>query len=43
MKSTFQANNSASREDFSSEIDGIGLHFTYTLNQLFKQSRISPL
>ncbi|MBT5273767.1 MAG: SPOR domain-containing protein [Flavobacteriales bacterium] len=43
MKSTFQANNSASGEDFSSEIDGIGLHFTYTLNQLFKQSKISPL
>ncbi len=42
MKSTFQANNSALGE-FSSEIDGMGLHIGYSVNQLFKQSRISPL
>ncbi|MDP7567002.1 MAG: SPOR domain-containing protein, partial [Flavobacteriales bacterium] len=43
MKSTFQANNSALGEGFSSEIDGMGLHIGYSVNQLFKQSRISPL
>ena len=43
MKSTFQANNSALGKDFSSEIDGMGLHIGYSVNQLFKQSRISPL
>ena len=43
MKSTFQAYNTDLAEGFSSEIDGIGLHFTYTVNQLFKQSKISPL
>ena len=43
MKSTFQANNSALSEGFTSEIDGIGLHIGYSVNQLFKQSIISPI
>ena len=41
MKSTFSTDNGA--ESFSSEIDGMGLHIGYSVNQLFKQSRISPL
>ena len=41
MKSTFQANNDIA--EFKSEVDGMGLHIGYSLNQLFKQSRISPL
>ena len=41
MKSTFSTDNGA--ESFSSEIDGMGLHIGYSVNHLFKQSRISPL
>ena len=41
MKSTFQSNNGI--EEFKSEVDGMGLHIGYSANQLFKQSRISPL
>jgi len=41
MKSTFSADNGT--ESFDSEIDGMGLHIGYSVNQLFKQSRISPL
>jgi hypothetical protein len=41
MKSTFQANNDIA--EFKSEVDGMGLHIGYSVNQLFKQSRISPL
>ena len=29
-------------ESFKSNVDAIGLHFGYTLNSVFKQSRISP-
>ena len=28
--------------NFKSEVDAIGLHFGYTLNSVFKQSRVSP-
>lgn len=41
MKSTFSTVNV--NESFDSEIDGMGLHIGYLVNQLFKQSRISPL
>jgi len=41
MKSTFQSNNGV--EEFKSEVDGMGLHIGYSVNQLFKQSRVSPL
>ncbi len=41
MKSTFKAKNET--ESYKSEIDGVGLHLGYSVNQLFKQSRISPL
>ena len=41
MKSTFSTDNGA--ESFSSEIDGMGLHIGYSVNHLYKQSRISPL
>jgi len=41
MKSTFQSNNGI--EEFKSEVDGMGLHIGYSVNQLFKQSRVSPL
>ncbi len=41
MKSTFQSNNGT--EEFKSEVDGLGLHIGYLVNQLFKQSRVSPL
>ena len=41
MKSAFSTDNGA--ESFDSEIDGMGLHIGYSVNQLFKQSRISPL
>ena len=41
MKSTFQSNNGL--DEFKSEVDGMGLHIGYSVNQLFKQSRVSPL
>jgi hypothetical protein len=41
MKSTFSTDNGT--ESFASEIDGKGLYIGYSVNQLFKQSRISPL
>lgn len=41
MKSAFNSDNGT--ESFDSEIDGMGLHIGYSVNQLFKQSRISPL
>jgi len=37
--SFFEKNEDAS---FKSNVDAIGLHFGYTLNSIFKQSRISP-
>jgi hypothetical protein len=40
MKSTFQSINVI--EEFKSEVDGMGLHIGYSVNQLFKQSRVSP-
>ena len=40
MKSTFQSINGI--EEFKSEVDGMGLHIGYSVNQLFKQSRVSP-
>ena len=30
-------------ENFKSDVDGFGLHLGYTVNQIFKQSKISPL
>lgn len=41
MKSTFKSNNDL--DEFKSEVDGMGLHIGYSVNQLFKQSRVSPL
>ena len=41
IKTAFSANNGI--EDFKSDIDGFGLHVGYTINQIFKQSKISPL
>ena len=41
MKSTFSTDNDT--ESFSSEIDGMGLHIGYSVNHLYKRSRISPL
>ena len=41
MKSTFSTDNGT--ESFSSEIDGMGLHIGYSVNHLYKRSRISPL
>ena len=37
--SFFEKNEDAS---FESNVDAVGLHFGYTLNSIFKQSRISP-
>jgi hypothetical protein len=41
VKTSFVANNEI--EKFSSDVDGFGLHLGYTVNQIFKQSKISPL
>jgi len=41
VKTSFAANNEI--EKFSSDVDGFGLHLGYTVNQIFKQSKISPL
>jgi len=41
IKTSFTANNEI--EKFSSDVDGFGLHLGYTVNQIFKQSKISPL
>ena len=41
IKTAFSANNGS--EDFKSDIDGFGLHLGYAVNQVFKQSKISPL
>ena len=41
IKTAFSANNG--REYFKSDVDGFGLHLGYTVNQMFKQSKISPL
>ena len=30
-------------DNFKSDVDGFGLHLGYTINQIFKQSKISPL
>jgi len=42
IKTAFSAENN-NNESFSSDLDGFGLHFDYTLSQLFKKSKISPL
>ena len=41
LKTAFSAENGS--EKFKSDIDGFGLHLGYTVNQIFKQSKISPL
>jgi len=41
VKTAFSADNGI--EDFKSDIDGFGLHLGYTVNQIFKQFKISPL
>ena len=41
IKTSFSAGNAS--EDFKSDVDGFGLHLGYTVNQIFKQSKISPL
>ena len=41
LKTSFSAKNDI--ESFDSEVDGFGLHLGYTVNQLLKQSKISPL
>ena len=41
VKTAFSAENGT--ENFKSDIDGFGLHLGYTVNQIFKQSKISPL
>ena len=41
VKTAFSADNGT--ENFKSDIDGFGLHLGYTVNQIFKQSKISPL
>ena len=41
IKTSFSAANEA--EQFSSDVDGFGLHLGYAVNKLFKQSKISPL
>ena len=41
IKTSFAANNEI--EKFSSDVNGYGLHLGYTVNQIFKQSKISPL
>ena len=41
VKTSFSANNNV--ENFSSDIDGFGLHLGYTLNPIFKQSKIMPI
>jgi hypothetical protein len=41
IKTAFSADNGT--ENFKSDIDGFGLHLGYTVNQIFKQSKISPL
>ena len=41
VKASFTANNED--EKFSSDVDGFGLHIGYTVNQIFKQSKIFPL
>ncbi|MEC7863704.1 MAG: SPOR domain-containing protein [Bacteroidota bacterium] len=40
IKTSFSAN---ADEQFSSDVDGFGLHLGYTVNQFFKQSKISPV
>ena len=41
IKTSFSADNDV--ENFSSDIDGLGLHLGYTANQFFKQLKISPI
>ena len=41
LKTSFSGDNGL--EEFSSDVDGFGLHLGYTVNQLFKQSRLSPI
>jgi hypothetical protein len=41
IKTSFSATNYI--ESFSSDVDGFGLHLGYTVNQFFKQSKISPI
>jgi len=41
IKTAFSADNGI--EEFKSDIDGFGLHLGYTVNQIFKQSKVSPL
>lgn len=40
-RASFYGNNN--NEQFSSDIDGFGLHYNYVLNDLFGELRISPL
>ena len=41
VKTSFSASNEG--ESFSSDVDGLGLHIGYSVNQIFKQSKIRPL
>ena len=41
IKTAFSADNGS--ENFKSDIDGFGLNIGYTVNQIFNQSKISPL
>ena len=41
IKTAFSADNGS--ENFKSDIDGFGLNIDYTVNQIFNQSKISPL
>ena len=41
IKTSFSADNGS--EQFSSDLDGYGLHLGYTVNHLLKQSKITPL
>ena len=41
IKTSFSATDED--ENFSSDVDGLGLHLGYSLNQIFKQSKITPI
>ena len=41
VKTSFAADNE--NENFSSDVDGFGLHLGYSVNQIFKQSKITPI
>ena len=41
VKTSFSASNDL--ENFSSDIDGFGLHLGYTVNKFLRQSKITPI